>query len=121
MTVFGKTGFAAAAALMMIGHAQASAIGTPKSCSDKISTLQAERSHYRQRFVPVAKDVTLEVLDWGGRGRPLILLAGLGNTAHVFDDIAPTLTKDFHGGFKFRSEHLHRAPPLDWPSRPAGL
>jgi pimeloyl-ACP methyl ester carboxylesterase len=32
------------------------------------------------------------VLDWGGVGRPILLLAGLGNTAHVFDDFAPKLT-----------------------------
>ena len=33
----------------------------------------------------------LEVLDWGGAGRPLVLLAGAGNTAHVFDEFAPRL------------------------------
>jgi hypothetical protein len=38
-------------------------------CSPSVSTLQAERSHYRQRFVSVADDVKLEVLDWGGSGR----------------------------------------------------
>jgi pimeloyl-ACP methyl ester carboxylesterase len=40
--------------------------------------------------------VKLEVLDWGGSGQPLVLLAGLGNTAHVFDDIAPKLARHFH-------------------------
>jgi pimeloyl-ACP methyl ester carboxylesterase len=48
------------------------------------------------RIVPVSKDVRLEVLDWGGQGHPLVLLSGLGNTAHVFDDIAPKLTGKFH-------------------------
>jgi pimeloyl-ACP methyl ester carboxylesterase len=48
------------------------------------------------RFVTVDNGVQLEVLDWGGSGRPLILLAGLGNTAHVFDDFAPKLTSQFH-------------------------
>ena len=38
----------------------------------------------------------LEVLDWGGSGRPLVLLAGLGNTAHVFDEFAPKLAGTFH-------------------------
>lgn len=38
------------------------------------------------------KPVNLEVLDWGGSGRPLVLLAGLGNTAHIFDKFAPNLT-----------------------------
>jgi len=44
------------------------------------------------QFVQVDKDVRLEVLDWGGSGRPVILLAGGGDTAHVFDEFAPKLT-----------------------------
>src|SRR6267378_1178671 len=48
------------------------------------------------QFVTVDENVKLEVLDWGGNGRPLVLLAGLGNTAHVFDDLAPRLTDSFH-------------------------
>jgi pimeloyl-ACP methyl ester carboxylesterase len=39
--------------------------------------------------------VSLEVLDWGGRGAPLVFLAGLGNTAHVFDSFAPQLADGF--------------------------
>ncbi len=38
----------------------------------------------------------LEVLDWGGSGKPLVLLAGLGNTAHIFDKFAPKLTASYH-------------------------
>jgi len=48
------------------------------------------------QFVTVDKNVRLEVLDWGGSGRPLVLLAGGGDTAHVFDDFAPKLTPSFH-------------------------
>jgi non-heme chloroperoxidase len=48
------------------------------------------------RFVTVNDNVKLEVLDWGGSGRALVLLAGLGNTAHVFDDFAPKLTSEYH-------------------------
>jgi len=48
------------------------------------------------RFVEVEHNVRLEVLDWGGSGRPLVLLAGLGNTAHVFDEFAPKLTAAGH-------------------------
>jgi non-heme chloroperoxidase len=48
------------------------------------------------RFVEVEKGVKLEVLDWGGTGRPVVLLAGLGNTAHVFDSFAPKLTSKYH-------------------------
>ena len=53
-------------------------------------------SPHVNRFIPVSQDVRLEVLDWGGSGRPLVLLAGGGDTAHVFDDFAPKLTGDFH-------------------------
>lgn len=47
-------------------------------------------------FVTVERGVKLEVLDWGGRGRPIILLAGGGDTAHVFDDFAPKLRSLTH-------------------------
>ena len=48
------------------------------------------------RFVAVEKNVLLEVLDWGGSGRPIIFLAGLGDTAHVFDAFAPKFTATNH-------------------------
>ena len=53
-------------------------------------------SPHTTRFVTVEKGVRLEVLDWGGSGRPLVILAGGGDTAHVFDDFAPKLTPSFH-------------------------
>ncbi len=53
-------------------------------------------SKHRVQFVNVQSDVRLEVLDWGGSGRPLVLLAGSGNTAHVFDDFAPKLRDAGH-------------------------
>jgi len=53
-------------------------------------------SPHTVRFVKVDRNVKLEVLDWGGSRRPLVLLAGGGDTAHVFDDFAPKLTPDFH-------------------------
>jgi non-heme chloroperoxidase len=48
------------------------------------------------RFIPVDDNVRLEVLDWGGSGRAVVLLAGGGDTAHVFDDFAPKLTAHNH-------------------------
>jgi len=47
-------------------------------------------------FVAVAEGVNLEVLDWGGSGRPVVLLAGSGNSAHVFDEFAPKLRDCCH-------------------------
>jgi pimeloyl-ACP methyl ester carboxylesterase len=47
-------------------------------------------------FITVEPGVRLEVKDWGGAGRPVVLLAGLGGTLHVFDDFAPKLTGRYH-------------------------
>ncbi len=49
-----------------------------------------------ERFVTVDKDVKLQVLDWGGNGRALVFLAGLGNDAHVFDHLAAQFTRTHH-------------------------
>ncbi len=48
------------------------------------------------QFVSVDKNVRLEVLDFGGSGAPLVFLAGMGNTAHVFDRFAPKFTATHH-------------------------
>jgi len=48
------------------------------------------------QMVTVAPGVSLEVIDWGGSGPPLIFLAGLGNTAHTFDKFAPKFVPKFH-------------------------
>lgn len=53
-------------------------------------------SKHKIQFVTVQADVRLEVLDWGGSGRPVVLLAGLGNSAHVFDDFAEHLSDFCH-------------------------
>ena len=53
-------------------------------------------SPHKTSFVTVDKGVKLEVLDWGGSGPPLVLLAGLGNTAHNFDKFALNFTASHH-------------------------
>ena len=55
-----------------------------------------DTSPHTVRMVTVSSGTSLEVLDWSGHGQSLVLLAGLGNTAHVFDDLAPRLTDSFH-------------------------
>jgi pimeloyl-ACP methyl ester carboxylesterase len=60
-------------------------------------------SPHRVLFIPVAGrslgraagPVRLEVLDWGGTGPAVVLLAGSGGTAHVYDDLAPQLVERF--------------------------
>lgn len=56
----------------------------------------AESPAYKEEFIPVGTDVKLQVLDWGGTGRPLILLAGLGYDAHEWDTFAPKLVPQYH-------------------------
>lgn len=46
------------------------------------------------RFV-VLDGVRFHYLDWGGDGEPLLLLAGLGCSAHVFAELAPHLSDRF--------------------------
>ena len=53
-------------------------------------------SRHKVQFVTVEENVQLEVLDWGGTGRPFVLLAGRGFTAHVFDGFAEKLTNLYH-------------------------
>jgi non-heme chloroperoxidase len=52
-------------------------------------------SPHTQRLVPVGATARVEVLDWGGSGRTLVLLAQLGQTAHIYDEWAPTLARRF--------------------------
>lgn len=51
-------------------------------------------SPHQTGFVTV-NGVRLHYLDWGGSGRPLVFLHGLGNSAHIFDDLAPAFVDTF--------------------------
>ena len=44
------------------------------------------------RFVTIDEGVRLELLDWGGKGRSVVLLEGLGNTARVFDEFTAKIS-----------------------------
>ena len=57
---------------------------------------QMDSSPHKVQLVTVEQGVQLEVLDWGGSGRPLIFLAGAGDTAHRFDGFAPQFTGQHH-------------------------
>jgi non-heme chloroperoxidase len=51
--------------------------------------------HHRE-MITVDQGIQLEVLDWGGTGRPMVFLSGLGNTAHIWDNFAPKFTDKHH-------------------------
>ena len=59
-------------------------------------TAWKDPSPHKIQFVTVDQDVRVEVLDWGGTGRPMVLVPGLGNTAHVFDQFVLKLIPKYH-------------------------
>lgn len=66
-------------------------------------------------FVSVQKDVALEVLDWGGSGIPVVLLAGRGQTAHSFETFAPRLAAFYHVyGITRRGYGASSKPPVGY-------
>jgi len=54
-----------------------------------------DTSPHRSDFVNV-NGIRLHYLDWGGSGPALLFLAGLGTTAHIFDQFAPRFVDKFH-------------------------
>lgn len=53
-----------------------------------------DRSPHRSGRV-VLDGVGLHYLDWGGTGDALLCMAGAGDSAHIFDDLAPRFTDRF--------------------------
>lgn len=53
---------------------------------------------HKKTLVPVDNGVQLQVLDWGGTDKPhtMVLLTGLGDNAHVYDQFAFQFTDYFH-------------------------
>ena len=68
-------------------------------------------SPHATRFVKVADSVQLEVLDWGGSGPPLVLLAGLGDTGHAFDEFAQKLAARYRVVAVTRRGHGRSSAP----------
>ena len=75
----------------------------------------------KTQFVAVQPDVKLEVLDWGGTGRNLVLLAGLGSTTHAFDSLGPKLAAHYHVvGITRRGFGQSSAPQTGYDARRLG-
>jgi pimeloyl-ACP methyl ester carboxylesterase len=51
-----------------------------------------DKSPDKTGFITV-NTVKLHYLDWGGNGDTLLFLHGMGDTAHVYDELAPKFTK----------------------------
>ncbi|MCE3003808.1 MAG: alpha/beta hydrolase [Xanthomonadaceae bacterium] len=57
-------------------------------------TAPTDRSPHTSGFAK-AGDVKLHYLDWGGEGTTLLFIAGSGDNAHAFDELAPEFTDRF--------------------------
>jgi non-heme chloroperoxidase len=55
-----------------------------------------DTTKHRPGFITVQRGVRIHYLDFGGSGPPLMLLPGIGNTAHAYDDFARGLTDRYH-------------------------
>jgi hypothetical protein len=67
---------------------------TPTSAAGNLSRF--DTSGHKICFVTVEPGVQLEVLDWGGTGETMLLLTGIGENAHVYDDFSYQFTDRFH-------------------------
>jgi pimeloyl-ACP methyl ester carboxylesterase len=67
-----------------------SAFAQPPACLDG--------TPHKKLLIPVDTGVQLQVLDWGGADKPdtMVLLTGLGDNAHVYDQFAFQFTDYFH-------------------------
>jgi len=77
----------------MVIH-QSPGLDVPAPKINSSSEAPSDKSPHRSSFV-TANGIKMNYLDWGGAGDVVILLAGFGNDAHVFDEIAPRLTDKF--------------------------
>ena len=80
--------FAALAFLLAEG------IGCDSSQPCELGPYQDPAPHQAGR-IEISDGMQLHYLDFGGTGPALLLLAGAGDSAHVFDDFAPRLTDAF--------------------------
>ncbi len=80
----------------MINKMLRAAVLAALTASAAVAQEKVDSSPHTAQFIAVEPGVKLEVLDWGGSGRPLVFLAGLGETAHEFDQLALKFTTKCH-------------------------
>ncbi len=80
---------------LLVGGCAVLALATAAAAQTKPDTW-TDPTHHKVGFVNVTPTVKLHYLDYGGTGPTIVFLAGLGNTAHAWDDFAPAFTDRFH-------------------------
>src|SRR5688572_14004953 len=82
---------------LLLGAVALFTFGAPMAvpATDHKPAVCEDHTPHRIRMVKVAPGVELEVLDWGGLGKAMVLLTGGGDNAHVYDQFAHQFTDYF--------------------------
>ena len=101
--------------LVTLGVAALMALAAPSAprAADFKPAGCVDTTPHKLRMVRVAPGVELEVIDWGGTGKPMVLLTGLGDNAHVYDQFAYQFTDYFHVYGITRRGFLPSSQPRD--------
>ena len=101
--------------LLSLGVAALMALAAPTAprAADVKPAGCADTTPHKVRMVRVAPGVELEVIDWGGTGKAMVLLTGLGDNAHVYDNFAFQFTDYFHVYGITRRGFLPSSQPRD--------
>lgn len=92
----GAAGLFAAAAAPILGLRLHSSSADLKTSLKALTASAPEASPPGSKRIEVRDNADLHFLDWGGNKQPLLLLAGLGDTAYIFTEFARQLTDNFH-------------------------
>ncbi len=77
-----------------------------------------DKTHHQIHFVEMDDNIKLEVVDWGGKGTPLVFLAGFAQNAHTFAPLVSSfvdsyrvigITRVGHGNSESRKENFSTA------------
>ena len=82
------------------------------ACADEPAAC-VDTTPHKEQFVAVARNVNLQIMDWGGTGEAMVLLTGLGDNAHVFSQFAFQWNDHFHVIGITRRGYLPSSQPPD--------
>jgi non-heme chloroperoxidase len=114
MLFYRRTMLAASLCLTALGCASAQRVPSLLPRDDG----WVDKAPHKSGFITVQRGVRIHYLDFGGTGPALLLVPGIGNTAHAYDDFGPGLTDRFHVYAMTRrgfGESSHPAKGYDMP------
>lgn len=81
---------------------------TPRQTNTAVDSVHPRS--YESKWATV-NDIRLNYLDWGGKGPNLVLIHGILDSPHIFEDLAPLLKKQFRVLAYARRGHGHSDAP----------